>query len=185
MIKKIIIAIDDDFIRENYATAFLENNFEVLKTKSGKEALELAKNEMPDIILADTILSEINGFKLLGDLRKEPATQKIPVIIFAKFESRVEREKAIELEATNFFVAASMTPEEIVRRTKITLGEQKSYRLSIYKNLYDAGRIITDFGYPYNLKCKNCGSDLVLFLIRDLAKGDNYFKVSFICPNCD
>jgi len=185
MIKKIIIAIDDDFIRESYASAFLENNFEVLKTKSGKEALGWAKAETPDMIIADTVLAEISGFKLLEDLRQDLDTQKIPVIIFNKFESKIERERAMELEAVNFFVAAGVTPDEVVRKVKIILGEQKSYRLSIYKNSYDAGKMITDFGYPYNLKCKECGSDLVLFLIRDLDKGENYFKASFICPNCD
>jgi len=185
MMKKIIIAIDDDFIRESYTSAFLANNFEVLKTKSGKESLEWAETEMPDVIIADTVLSGINGFKLLESLRHDPATNKIPVIIFSKFESKIERERAMELEAVNFFVAAGITPDEVVRKVKIILGEQKSYRLSIYKNSYDAGKMITDFGYPYNLKCKECGSDLVLFLIRDLDKGENYFKASFICPNCD
>ena len=65
------------------------------------------------------------------------------------------------------------------------MGEQKSYRIAIYKNLYNAKELITDFGYIYDLKCPQCASDMILYLIRDLSMGENYFKASFICPECN
>jgi two-component system cell cycle response regulator DivK len=185
MAKKILIAIDNDFMRETYAEVFMDKDFGALKAKNGKEALDLAKKEKPDIILADVTLSEIDGFELLKSLKKEDSTKKIPVIIFAQFEREKDRRKAIELEAKDFVTAAKVTPLDMVGRAKIALGEQKSYRIAIQKNFYNAKELISDFGYSYDLKCPECGSDLVLYLIRDLSKGENYFKASFICPECD
>ena len=183
--KKILIAINDDFVRETYLEVLKQSNFEVLGTKNGKEALNLAKNEKPNLIVADILLSEIGGFSLLEELRKEDSTKRIPVIIFAQIERKKDREKAMELEAKDFITAAKVTPIDAVRRVRIALGEQKSYQIAIQKNLYNAKELISDFGYNYDLKCPKCGSDLILYLIRDLSKGEKYFIISFICPECD
>jgi len=183
--KKILIAIKNDFIRETYSEVFKTENFEVLETKKGKEALALSKEEKPDIILADIGLSEIGGFELLKTLKEETSTEKIPVIIFAQFEKKEDRRKAMKLEAKNFIAAASVSPTEVIRRVKIALGEQKSYRIFPQKNLYDAKELITDLGYTYDFKCPECGNDLVFCLIRDLSKGEKYFILSVICPECN
>ena len=182
--KKILIAIDNDFVRETYTEVFKEENFEILRTKNGEEALSLAKEKKPDIILADITLSEMGGFELLKALKEDSSTNEIPVIIFAPIEKQKDRIKAMELEAKDFISAANVTPAEVIRRVKIALGEQRSYRISITKNLADAKQLITDLGYTYDFKCPECGSDLVLNLIRDLSKGEKYFIVSVFCPEC-
>ncbi len=183
--KKILIAIKDDFMRETYLEVFQKEGFTVLKTDKGKTAKDLAVKEKPDIILADIGLSEIGGFELLKTLKEETSTEKIPVIIFAQFEKKEDRIKAIELEAKDLIAAASVSPAEVVRKVKIALGEQRSYRISILKDLHDARELITDLGYSYDFKCPKCGSDLSLCLIRDLSKGEKYFILSVICPECN
>ena len=95
--KKIIIAINNDFIRETYLEVFKGEGFEVLQTKNGKEILNLAKEEKPDLIIIDIDLPEIGGFEILEIIKKEEATQKIPVIIFTQIEKKENRMKAIEL----------------------------------------------------------------------------------------
>ena len=182
--RKILIAIDNDFIRETYSEVFKEDNFEVFTAKKGKEALDLAKSELPDMIIADIELSEMGGFKLIETLREEASTKKIPIIVFSQIEKQKDREKAMELEAKDFITAVVVTPIEVVRRVKIALGEQKSYRIVPQKNLYNAKELITDLGYIYDFKCSECGGDLVFHLIRDLSKGEKYFIVSVICPKC-
>ncbi|GAF97491.1 unnamed protein product [marine sediment metagenome] len=182
--RKILIAIDNDFIRETYSEVFKEDNFEVFMVKKGKEAIDLAKKELPDIIIADTELSEMGGLKLIEALKEEASTEKIPVIIFSQIEKQKDRAKAMELEAKDFITAVIVTPIEVVRRVKIALGEQKSYRIFPQKNLYNAKELITDLGYTYDFKCSGCGNDLVFYLIRDLSKGEKYFILSVICPEC-
>jgi len=183
--KKILIAINNDFVRETYLEVFKIENFDVLVAKKGKEALTLTKDELPDIILADIDLPEIGGFQLLETLKKEASTKAIPVIIFVQIEKKKDRMKAIELEAKDFISAANVTPAEAVRRVKIALGEQRSYRIFPQKNLYNAKELITDLGYTYDFKCPECGNDLVFYLIRDLSKGEKYFILSIICPECN
>jgi len=182
--KKILIAINNEFIRETYSEVFKEDNFEVFTARKGEEAIDLAKSELPDIIIADIELSKIGGFKLIKILRENDSTKKIPVIIFCQIEKEEDRAKAMKLEVKDFITAVVITPIEVVRRVKIALGEQKSYRIFPQKNLYNAKELITDLGYTYDFKCSECGKDLVFYLIRDLSKGEKYFILSVICPEC-
>jgi DNA-binding response OmpR family regulator len=183
--KKILVAVNNDFILETYSQLFIGKNFEVLKTKDGEEALKLFQKEDPDIILADIALPSLNGFELLKKIREISPYNRKPVIIYSQLEKKEDKIKAIDLEANDFVTAATTTPAEVVRRVMIILGEQKSYRIMIQKKLYNAKELISDFGYTYDLKCPKCGNDLILYLIRDLSKGEDYFKISFICPDCD
>lgn len=184
-VRKILIAIDNDFIRGAYLEVFKRKEFEVMETKNGKKALDLAKKEKPDIILADILLSEMGGFELLKNLKKEDSTKEIPVIIFAQLEKKEDRQKAIELEAKDFITAASVSPIQVIRKVKIALGQQKSYRLKISKDSDDIKELMEDLGYGPDLKCQKCGSNLVLYLIRDLSKGEKHFILSIICPQCN
>lgn len=183
--KTILIAIKNDFARDTYFEAFSKEYFNVIKTGSGREALDLIKTEMPDVALIDAELADIDGFAVLSEIRADEVTKKIPVIAFVQFAKEEDRAKAIEFEANDFISQAEVTPLEVVRRAKIILGEQKSYRVALRKNLYNAKELIADLGYPYEFKCPKCGSDLVLCMIRDLSKGKNYFIVSVVCPECD
>jgi len=99
MNKKILIAITDDYIRGIYAEFLQQENFLILETSDGEKALDLAKKEMPNLILADVYLPKINAFDLIKILRKDESTKKIPVMIFEQFEREEDKLKALEVEA--------------------------------------------------------------------------------------
>lgn len=185
MKSKILIAIGDDFTRNVYSEVFKAEKFEVLETKDGKEALNLVKNEKPDIILADVFLPEMGGFDLIETLRKTTETKRIPIMIFSQVEREEDKQRALELGVKDFIVGVLTSPPDVVLRTRMHLGEQKTYLMSIPKDSESAKELIHDLGHDSELVCSRCGSELRLSLIRDLTKGKNYFKVSFFCPKCD
>lgn len=183
--RKILIAINNDFTRKAYFEVFSNEKFKVLEAKNGKEALNLAIEEQPDIILADVSLSEMGGFELLKSLKEETLTKRIPVIIFSQLEKEENKNKAIKLEAKDFVVGIRTSPRDVVRRIKVHLGREKTYRLPITENLSQVVKELAgDLGYVSTLRCPNCDTSFVLLLTRDLSKGENYFKASFICPKC-
>ncbi len=182
--KTIAIGIANDFIRQTYAEVFQQEGYNVLAEKDGEKLFDSAQEILPEVIIADVNLEKIGGLDFLKKAKQNPQLRVIPIIIFTEIERADCREKAIELEARDFFVGTRITPLEVLRRIKIILGEQKSYMVAIQKNLYDAKELITDLGYSYDFKCPKCGSDLVIHLIRDLSKGENSFLLSVICPRC-
>ncbi len=175
--KKIIIGIKNDFLRKAYYEVFENAGFNILETNSGKQVLEWVESEKPDIIFADIALDEINGYEVLEKIKD------IPVMIFVSAERKDEREKAIDLNAKDFISMDRNSPNEILSRTRIALGEQKTYKLSLKEEFYGVKEMLKDFGYP-GLSCQSCGADMVLNLIKDLSVGKNYYKASFYCPKC-
>ncbi|MFQ5938042.1 MAG: response regulator [Acidiferrobacterales bacterium] len=78
-----ILTIDDDPKAVELIAAALEpEGFKVLKTYGGKEGVEVAKAEQPDVIILDLLMPGVNGFEVLDRLEKAPATKKLPIIIF-------------------------------------------------------------------------------------------------------
>jgi two-component system response regulator ResD len=181
---KILLAIKEDFTRRLYSKVFQDEGFEVLESDDGKTAFSLAKEKNPDIILADVSLPEMDGFDLIKALRKEASTEKIPVMIFDRLGKEENKIKAMELEAKDFIIGILVSPPNVVLRAKMHLGEQKTYRIKVPIKDEEIKRLAQDLDYK-NLMCAYCGSELILYLMRDLSKGENYFKVLFICPKCN
>lgn len=182
--KKILIVSKDDFTEQLYSDIFSEERFEIITTQSGQEALTLAKQKKPDAILTNIDLKDISGFDLLKLFQSDPETKRIPVVVFTNFEKAGDKKKAIELEARDFIISAKVTPRDVVLRMRTLLGEEKSYQIPIENKSDDLIELSRDLGYKGSLTCMKCGAPLELYLMRDFRSGEDYFKISFICPRC-
>ena len=78
-----ILVVDDDYIILNIAKKMLEGRFDVNCVSSGKEALEYIKQMLPELIMLDMHMPEMDGFEVLERLRKDSATKDIPVIFLS------------------------------------------------------------------------------------------------------
>ena len=78
--KSILIVEDSDDLR-NYLKTLFEKEFKVYKAKDGKEGLEIAETQMPDIIISDIMMPEIDGIELCARIKQHHATSHIPVIL--------------------------------------------------------------------------------------------------------
>ncbi|BAY28269.1 response regulator receiver domain protein [Nostoc carneum NIES-2107] len=89
MSRKRILLIDDEKSLSTVIQACLENlaDWTVLKAESGREGLLKAQTETLNAILLDVMMPDLDGFTVLQELKKNPATQSIPVmLITAKVE---------------------------------------------------------------------------------------------------
>ena len=99
-IQKILIVDDDDDIRSVSALAARRlGAWEVLLAATGREALDLARSEQPDVILLDVMMPGIDGPATLAMLRDQPDTREIPVIFLTAKVQRRDAENYEELGA--------------------------------------------------------------------------------------
>ena len=180
---KILIAIQDEFLSRIYIDFFREEKFSVLVVNKDDDIISLILKDIPDVILLDIFFAERNEFKILKDLKGNKLTYKIPIILISRYEEERYRKKAIEFEVKDFLVGEYSSPLLILRRIKTHLGGERSYHLPVDINNLVVRELMEDLNYQ-SLKCKKCGGNMEINLIRDLSKGSNYFKVSFICPLC-
>ncbi|KGF72210.1 hypothetical protein DO97_11205 [Neosynechococcus sphagnicola sy1] len=80
--KRILVVDDEEAIREVVAACLQRlGGWEVLTATSGQEALQQASTEKPDAIVLDVMMPEMDGFAFLQQLRSNPETQPIPVVL--------------------------------------------------------------------------------------------------------
>jgi DNA-binding response OmpR family regulator len=121
MPRKILVVEDDKFVRELIAQKLTEEEFEVSSAKDGEEGVKKTESEKPDLILLDLILPGIDGFEVLSRIRKNPLTERIPVIILSNLGEKVDVDRGIKLGADDYLIKAHFTPKEIVEKVRSVL----------------------------------------------------------------
>ncbi len=95
----------------------------MISALDGEEGLRKVKEKKPDLILLDLILPKVHGFDVLKQLKEDPETKDIPIIVLTNLEGTGDIEKALELGATTYLVKASYTLEEVIEKIKKALQE--------------------------------------------------------------
>lgn len=115
--KKILLIEDEPLLIDLYKEAFQGEEFSLDIATSGTEGLKAAK-KLPDIILLDILLPEMNGFEVLRSLKGNNKTRRIPVIVLTNLgseETDKDKQLAISLGAVDYLVKSYHTPDELVK----------------------------------------------------------------------
>ncbi len=123
--KTVLIAEDENDLREMYVMALSDQGFEVLPAANGKEALKWLdkKAEQVSLILLDIVMPEMGGFETLAEIKKNERFQKVPVVFLTNLDNDGDRQQASEMGAVSFFVKAQHTPAELVTKIKPFISE--------------------------------------------------------------
>ncbi len=116
--KKILLVEDEKTLSEMYKTKFERENFQVLTADNGTPVLELAKKEKPDAILLDIILPKMDGFTVLKQLKSDPKTKSIPVLMLTNLGQEEDIKKGKSLGAKDYIVKANFTPSQVVEKVR-------------------------------------------------------------------
>lgn len=120
--KKILFIEDESALQRAVGQVLTEQGYQVFSALEGEAGLALTKKEMPDLVLLDLILPRMDGFRILEELKKDPATQRIPIIILTNLEDSRDVERAIALGATTYLVKTNYRLDEVVEKIRKVLG---------------------------------------------------------------
>jgi len=99
--KKILI-IDDEKMNIIALAHFLKPDYDIIVSTESLTALETAEKHLPDIILLDIIMPEMDGFEVIAKFKKSETVKDIPVIFITGLNNEVDEEKGIELGAADY-----------------------------------------------------------------------------------
>ncbi len=121
--KKIRIALveDDPFLLSMYSTKFGLEGFKVLSANDGVKGIELITKELPDLVLLDVLMPKKNGFDVLKEVKKNPKTKNIPIILLTNLNQAEEVERGMKLGAVDYLIKAHFMPSEVVDKIKKAL----------------------------------------------------------------
>lgn len=100
--KRILIIEDNNDIRESTSEILQLANYEVFQAVNGKKGIELAIKHIPDVILCDIMMPELDGYGVLHLLGKREDTELIPFIFITAKTERMEIRKGIEMGADDY-----------------------------------------------------------------------------------
>ncbi len=87
--KHCVLVIDDSIMIRKMVVDLLEDRFQVIEARNGREGVRLAKEHKPDVILLDFVMPELDGYETLQLLQKDATLQKIPVIMMSGLPDEV------------------------------------------------------------------------------------------------
>lgn len=96
MTEKILVVEDNEQNRVLMRQILTHHGYVVLEATDGLMGLEMARAQMPDLILLDIQMPVMNGFAVLHELRNDPVTRKIRTIAVTSFAMKGDREKALQ-----------------------------------------------------------------------------------------
>ena len=102
MKKKVLVIEDNTDIRENVVEILQLADFTVFEADNGKIGVELALKNLPDIILCDIMMPELDGYGVLYLLGKNPETAAIPFIFLTAKAEKVDLRKGMEMGADDY-----------------------------------------------------------------------------------
>jgi DNA-binding response OmpR family regulator len=117
MIPKILIVDDEPDVIELVEFNLKAAGFEVLSASDGAEALVKARSQLPELILLDVMIPQMDGLEVCKVLRRDPATVKIPIIMLTAKAAEIDRVLGLELGADDY-VTKPFSPRELVLRVK-------------------------------------------------------------------
>lgn len=122
--KKILVIEDDATLADVLMQKLSLEGYAGYLSLDGRSGLAEIKRIVPDIVLLDVTLPELDGFQVLEALRADPdpAIRSMPVIIISNSGQPVEIDRAIRLGVKDYFVKASFDPAEVVTKVRKHLG---------------------------------------------------------------
>jgi len=117
--KRILLVEDDGFLAGMYVAKLELEHFEVVLASDGEEGWEKIQSWHPDLVLLDIILPKKNGFQVLASMKKDPATQSIPVMLLTNLGQPADVERAKSLGADDYLIKAHHMPAEVIRKIKL------------------------------------------------------------------
>lgn len=118
MNKKILIVEDETALLYALSAALNVEGFETVTATNGKEGLAELKKQIPNLVVLDLRLPEIDGFRVLEEIKKDKNTKNIPVVIVTNLGEKETEDKCLKLGAADFITKADTSLEEIVKRIK-------------------------------------------------------------------
>jgi DNA-binding response OmpR family regulator len=120
---RVLVADDEDDVRELVVYRLSRSGYDVVEARDGEEALRLAGEQTPDLLVLDVMMPRIDGYELTRRLRAEPATSRVPVILLTARTQENDVSQGFEAGADDY-LKKPFNPDELLARVRAVLGRR-------------------------------------------------------------
>lgn len=174
--EKILMVDDDELVSEVIGAVLQSHGYRFESAPDGHQGLQKARNLHPDLIFLDISMPGMDGFQTCRNLKEDPATRGIPVVMLTAYADRESRIKALEAGASDFLAKPVDNTELVVRAANLL--KAKRYQDS----LEEQGRLLEQQVQERTRQLKESLLDTVqrLTLASEYRDVDSYVHVKRI-----
>jgi putative two-component system response regulator len=134
--KKKVVLVDDNPVNLKLASNTLMDHYNVFTVPSAEKLFQLLQQTLPDLILLDVVMPEINGYQAIGTLKSNPRTADIPVIFLTSKTDTVSELEGFSLGAIDY-ISKPFSPQLLLKRVEVhlLLESQKAELKNLNENL--------------------------------------------------
>jgi DNA-binding response OmpR family regulator len=119
--KRVLVVEDEQALRDMYSAWLEAKGYSVTTADNGVTGIEKALHETPDLLLLDVLLPKKDGFEVLAELRRNPKTKTLPVIILSSLDQDFERRQGLTLGAEKYLVKTTISPDHLYETIETVL----------------------------------------------------------------
>lgn len=120
MSKKVLLVDDEENIRQLLNFHLEKEGYVTLEAKDGEEALSMAKQEIPDLIVLDLMLPKISGLDVCKKLKSDVKTSGIPIVMLTAKQDEIDMILGLEMGADDY-ISKPFSPRNLLARVKAVL----------------------------------------------------------------
>lgn len=98
--------------------------YSVIGANGGREGLELIHREMPDLVLLDLMMPDMDGWDVYHQIKSEELTQNIPVIVITAKAQNIDKVLGLRIAKVEDYIAKPFSPQELLERVDEVLSRQ-------------------------------------------------------------
>ena len=129
--KRVLVADDDAEVRWFYVGILREAGAQVTEARDGIEALQLARDEAPDVVLADIVMPRLDGLELCAAVRREPALDGVPVVLLSWRDDFLHRVRELRAGAQGY-LRKELPARQILLRVSSVLDPLRRLEASLH-----------------------------------------------------
>lgn len=115
---KVLLVDDDAFLRDMYATKFIECGHEVEVVGDSKIALGKIKDNNYDVVMLDVIMPGLSGLELLKEIKESEVSKNSKYIVLSNQSESSDKASAEELGADGYIIKAESIPSDVVKKVE-------------------------------------------------------------------
>lgn len=167
--KKILVIEDEAQILEFLSIALSINGYEVITACNGAEGLDYAFAKLPDLIISDIMMPELDGYQVLEAVRANPQTANIPMLLLTARTDRGDVRQGMNLGADDY-ITKPFDIEDLLMSIKSRLEKKKSINKEYMNKLEDLRTSIRS-NLPHEIRTP---LNIILGYSNILMKAENY-----------
>ena len=128
MPKKILIVDDNKTVRTLLSINLRKENFEVLEAENGVEGLDVVNEQMPDLVISDIIMPQMDGFEFCKQVRTTSKSPMVPFMFLTSIDQVATELRGLRTGADDYLIKSNIKKEELVGKVNAMLNKANEYK---------------------------------------------------------